>query len=689
MMSTIHGNRRRPLRLCKQADTISDVMTEPANKLESRLLPLGVLCLLGIVFALRWWAFQTTTLEAASNFAEMTPELPVLQRTDEYVSSSRCAGCHPREHASWHETYHRTMTQVAVPENVVGKFDGTTISSNGLPYTVYREGDKFWATMPDPEIMMYVVQGAQRGMTKKIDEMTYLVKKTKGSPVERLDLRDIPLVRRRVLMTTGSHHYQTYWVDGSEKYGRLLQTLPLIYLINDRRWIPREAAFMHPPGVSHMITQWNDHCIKCHSTGGIPGLDKNTGKFATQVAEMGIACEACHGPGDVHIRQHRNPLSRYRLHFGGKSDPTIVNPSKLSHRASSQVCGQCHGVFINREAYAMKYAFEGVLYHPGEDLHKTRYYIQHPANDPTPGRKTDLDRNPEFFRQRWWDDGMVLAGGREFSAMSVSKCYLDGQISCLSCHSMHDSNPADQLKENMHTVMACTQCHDQAKYTSDIESHTFHAADSAGSNCLNCHMPYTSYALLGAIRSHQIAAPNTVGSIRHGTPNACNLCHLDKTIGWTQNKLSQWYGHEKIPLQTEQQSTSAALLWMLKGNAAQRVITAWHFGWQPAHEASGSDWLAPFQAQLLRDPYGVVRYVAADNLGKLPGFDHFQYDFLAPPDELRRQVDKATQQWYRSKPASLSQTGPEICVDSAGNVMEAKLRQLIEQRDNRQVSIME
>ena len=41
------------------------------------------------------------------------------------------------------------MTQVALPENVAGRFDGTTVMSGGLPYKVFRKGDQFWAEMPD------------------------------------------------------------------------------------------------------------------------------------------------------------------------------------------------------------------------------------------------------------------------------------------------------------------------------------------------------------------------------------------------------------------------------------------------------------------------------------------------------------------------------------------------------------
>ena len=73
--------------------------------------------------------------------------------------------------------------------------------------------------------------------------------KSPQHPVERFDLREIPRVHRQVVMTTGSHHYQTYWVTGSEQFGNLLQTLPLVYLVKDHRWIPREAAFMVPPDI--------------------------------------------------------------------------------------------------------------------------------------------------------------------------------------------------------------------------------------------------------------------------------------------------------------------------------------------------------------------------------------------------------------------------------------------------------
>ena len=127
----------------------------------------------------------------------------------------------------------------------------------------------------------------------------------------------------------------------------------------------------------------------------------------------------------------------------------------------------------------------------------------------------------------------------------------------------------------------------------------------------------------------------------------------------------------------------------IKGHAAQRVITAWHFGWQPAQQASGADWLAPFQARLLNDPYGVVRYVAEHNLRQLPGFENFRYDFLANEEELQRNVEKVIERWRDNTGESISRTGDEICIDADGNVMEAKVSRLIQARDDRAVTIKE
>src|ERR1043165_6742162 len=129
------------------------------------------------------------------------PRLPSLVPSPPYVSSEACKSCHQKEHASWHRSFHRTMTQAARPETVAGTFDGTTVISDDFAYTVYTDGKELMAEMPDPDVMMYMVQGGRK-----------------------IPLEKIPRVKRPVVMATGSHHYQTYWV-ASERYEGLLQTL--------------------------------------------------------------------------------------------------------------------------------------------------------------------------------------------------------------------------------------------------------------------------------------------------------------------------------------------------------------------------------------------------------------------------------------------------------------------------------
>ncbi len=105
---------------------------------------------------------------------------------------------------------------------------------------------------------------------------------------------------------------------------------------------------------------------------------------------------------------------------------------------------------------------------------------------------------------------------------------------------MHQSSPTNQLAKGMASNAACLQCH--SSFEKRPEQHTHHLAGSSGSLCYNCHMPYTSYGLLKALRSHQISNPTVKASLQTGRPNACNLCHLDKSLRWTAQNLFAWYG---------------------------------------------------------------------------------------------------------------------------------------------------
>ena len=66
------------------------------------------------------------------------------------MGSDSCRACHPGEFSSWHDTYHRTMTQLPTPGNVVGDFEDVHLETRGLTYHLTHDEEGFWVEMVDP-----------------------------------------------------------------------------------------------------------------------------------------------------------------------------------------------------------------------------------------------------------------------------------------------------------------------------------------------------------------------------------------------------------------------------------------------------------------------------------------------------------------------------------------------------------
>jgi hypothetical protein len=233
---------------------------------------------------------------------------------------------------------------------------------------------------------------------------------------------------------------------------------------------------------------------------------------------------------------------------------------------------------------------------------------------------------------------------------------------------------------------ACLNCHPMTP--AKVGEHTHHRTDSAGSSCYNCHMPNTTYGLLGTVRSHQISSPSAAVSVTTGRANACNLCHLDKTLSWTSESLAKWYGAPKAALGDDETSVAASVLWLLKGDAAQRVLVAQAFGWPPAQQASGTGWLPFYLAQLMDDPYEAIRFVAYRSLRTLPGFDAVAYDFVSPPRQRLAAVLRVIDVW-RSGRVPGRRTDPELLFDSSGSLRGEAVTRLLNTRDHRRVLLRE
>jgi hypothetical protein len=584
---------------------------------------------------------------------------PIEVTAEGYATSDSCRSCHPQMYDTWYSSYHRTMTQVVGPDTVIADFDDVEVEFYGRRFLLQRRGDEYWVEIEDPD-------WKGKGKRKR--------------------------VWKQLLLSTGSHHFQSFWY--SDENLRKMNFLGICWRIDEERWIPVHASFLIPPDAEFPLKgRWNTGCHMCHTTRAEPRL-LGKGKMDTVASEFGITCESCHGPGEEHVLANRNPLRRYELHASGEDDPTIVNPEKLPAGRSSEVCAQCHALTNLRSAEMRdRWRDEGFHYVPGEPLAIERAMVF---------------EGDDYF----WPDGMVRLAGREFNALLHSPCFAEATeetaMSCFSCHRMHqlpdDPRPrdewrADQLKVGMRTDQGCTQCHDEYATPEAAAEHAHHpigvgGAEGAGAlemTCYDCHMPHTSWSLLGAIRSHEVSNPSVQETVDFGRPNACNLCHLDRTLAWTSKHLHEWWDVPRPHLTEEERGVATGVHWALSGDAGERGLVAWHMGWGPAQAAARQvsdslDWMVPYLGLLLEDPYEAVRFTAGRALPGLPGYDELAYDFMGPPEDRRDARERVLERWRREGGKSAE---PSLLMLGDARIDRAAFAKLLAERDNRPVTLSE
>jgi predicted CXXCH cytochrome family protein len=550
----------------------------------------------------RYWPWLLASLVLVAGAAALAttsrrsarPPNPIARSAGDFATSSACRSCHPAEYASFYGSFHRTMTQLATAETTAApalrRGGRLHVVSNGRSVELYGRGTELWARMPDPGV-------------------------TSAAPPEAYEssFRVAPIRDVRVELLTGSHHQQAFWVAGARK-GEL-RAVPAVYLIDEARLVPRRDAFLNPPDAPEHNVRWNSNCIQCHAVAGAPHHDATQQTFSSSAAELGIACEACHGAGAEHVRAMQNPVTRYLAHEQARSSrdpmPLIVNPTKLHGERGSQVCGRCHSYFFpKQEADWWQHGFSK-SYAPGGDLSQAQSLL-------SPGLLA-LPEAPELeasVDSLFYRDGTIRVGGREYNGLVLSPCYQRGngkaKLGCFSCHSMHESEPDDQLRQGMRdTNTACVDCH--GEIARSVAEHSHHAPSSPGSLCYNCHMPHTSYALLGAIRSHRIDLP----SFDHRTrdrPNACSLCHLERSERWAAERAASWYGAKPAfelqrPAELKDAELPAGAVFALAGDAAMRVIAAAALGRRESDQVDHA-LRGQLLSELETDQYAAVRNVA-------------------------------------------------------------------------------
>lgn len=579
------------------------------------------------------------------------PALPGRTPRGEAVSSDACRSCHPGEHASFSRTFHRTMTRAATPEAVLAP--SAHLELDGLAYDLARDADGLVVAMPDPDALADAKAG--------------------GAPIAA-----VPRVTRRALVTTGSHHHQGYWVAG-RRVGEL-RLVPFVYLLDEKRFLPRRDVFVEPPDADARAVRWNSNCALCHTTRARPRHDEQGDVFRTEAVELGIACEACHGPGGAHVEKHRAPLDRWLARQDRRPDPTIVNPARLPADRASMICGQCHSYAWPKDEDAFWRDGYTKAYRPGDDLAGSRTLLSRALLERGDGPGVDLPEDSLFF-----GDGTIRVAGRELHGLLDSPCFVRGEgarkLSCLSCHALHAGDPDDMLRPDRPGDEACLACH--APVRARVAEHTRHAEGSPGRACVACHMPRTTYALLGAIAQHRVGAPTEPATLDGTLPNACTLCHVDRPLAWARRELGR-FTTRALP-EVADTGVAAVVEDALRGDAGKRALAAAALGWKDSRAAAGLAWRAPVLAELLADDYAAVRIVAWKALVGLPGYEDLPFELAtsAPRDEARASVLARFARAPRPAP------DPAVLIGADGAFERERAAAILARRDRRPVTLAE
>ncbi|MCA9424686.1 MAG: tetratricopeptide repeat protein [Candidatus Omnitrophica bacterium] len=259
-------------------------------------------------------------------------------------------------------------------------------------------------------------------------------------------------------------------------------------VFGDENRQPHEWGFWANKGMT-----WNTMCAECHNTRVNKNYDIQKDVYHTDVEEMGVGCEACHGPGEAHVEWHRS------FHILG-DDPV----KRLEGKELIDSCGRCHA---RRTALT-------------EDFYPGDLFLDHYV--------PELPNDTEVY----YPDGQVHDEDYVYSSFRMSRMYHEG-VTCLDCHLPHTG------KTKFEGNTLCLQCHaDKINPT----EHSHHKVDQPGGFCVNCHMPTTVYMQRQPRRDHGFTIPDPKLTIEADVPNACNRCHDDKSPEWALEATEKWWG---------------------------------------------------------------------------------------------------------------------------------------------------
>ena len=439
----------------------------------------------------------------------------------DYVGSKTCGTCHADVYENWSHTGMARMLRTYKPENVLGDF----VKNNE-----YYTGDE-------------VIQeaGTYKFIAGQNRELFARMIIDRGRHYFEIRQSDRVWHRYPVDYTIGSKWQQGYVtrLPNGE-----LQVFPIEYNVRYKKWV-NFWKIIDAPGTERddphqwekfsAATNYLANCAACHTS---QLRNTNGGGFSPdnlEFREPGIDCEMCHGPGAKHV----SSLMEGKIYEKDPLDPP-VDFSKVSSSDSVAICAQCHLQSALRVPGS-----HGELNYSRDNEEFFRRYKSRPYG--------------EFFLAGRFKDGRFRQTSFIVESFLRSACFSKGGASCVSCHDPHHADAAanpTSLRFRDQPNQMCIQCHGQFKNATVLQQHTRHSLSSEGSQCVSCHMPRIMDALMSLARTHYIDdIPNPQMTERFGendSPNACLICHTDKSTAWLSQQLEKGWnvGRASRPVAT-------------------------------------------------------------------------------------------------------------------------------------------
>jgi hypothetical protein len=483
---------------------------------------------------------------AAGASGALAAESPV------YVGSETCAACHDAETAAWAGSHHALAWTAPSPETVRADFDGTEFTLDAMTARFRIDGS-----------------GGYHVSVTETDGVTtdYPVHSVVG--VEPL---------QQYLLETEPGRLQSFDVVWDTEEGRWFHLYP------DQNYPLDDGLHWTGP-----YKTWNARCAECHATGFDKNYDPVTRSYASTQAEIGVGCEACHGPGAAHLAwaetlgTTREAPAPANYGFSAAFDTT---------EATIQQCATCHS---RREAHLDGNPLPGTPYHDAYNLSLLR---------------------PGLYEV----DGQILDEVYVYGSFLQSKMYAQG-VGCTDCHNPHS---AQRVAEGN---AVCSQCHSPAGNPDfptltpadyDSPEHHFHEVGTDGAQCKNCHMVERVYMGNDWRTDHSFRIPRPDLAAETGAPDACTTCHTDQTPDWAAEEIAARFPDPKnrgahfgqvLAHGRADPVSAAADLGALALDTGQPAIARATALW--LLEASGDPQAAERVAPLLEDPDPMVRAAAA------------------------------------------------------------------------------